>query len=143
MPWTPEQQHRLAIEKDILEKFFSGKVQWVDPRGNTRVEVTMTSNSNQIYCLRLYVPQDYPNSLPDMVVCRSPRSMPNWGASETTHTLGSRDGCLKICHYYAPRWNPQCTFYEVFVKGRVWLEAYEGCMANGNNKMDNYLGHMS
>ena len=143
MPWTPAQQHRLAAEKDILDKYFPGKVQWIDPRDNTRIEVTMTSNSNKVYCIRAYVPGDYPNSLPDMVVCRSPIPMPlQWGISGKSHTLGVRDNCLKICHYYAPRWNPQHTFYEIFVKGRVWLEAYEGHLATGRN-IDYYLGHMN
>ena len=142
MPWTPAQQHRLAVEKDILDRYFPGMVQWIDPTGNTRIEITMTSNSNNVYCLRAYVPGDYPNSLPDMVICRSPTSMPlQWGASSSFHTLGIRDNCLKICHYYAPRWNPQHTFYEIFVKGRVWLEAYEGHLATGRN-IDYYLGHM-
>lgn len=141
MPWSPVQQQRLAIEKSILDKYFPGNVQWIDPTGNTKVEVTMKSNSNQVYSLRVYVPPDYPNSLPDLVVCRSPRPMPKWGADGCTHTLGTRDNCLKICHYYAPRWNPQHTFYEIFVKGRVWLEAYEGWLTTGKD-IEFYLGHM-
>ena len=127
---------------EILEKYFPGRVQWIDPTGNTRVEVTMTRNSNQDHGLRLYVPPDYPNSLPDMVVCHSPKSMRSGGSSGTTHTLRRRDGYLKICHYNPSIWNSEHTFYEIFVKGRVWFEAYEGCMANGTIKMDYYLGHM-
>lgn len=141
MPWTPEQRQRLAVERSILDQYFPGRVQWIDPTEDTKVEVTMTSNSNQVYGLRVYVPRDFPNSLPDLVVCRSPRGMPNWGSSGKTHTLGRRDDCLKICHYYAPRWNPQHTFYEIFLKGRVWLEAYEGHLDSKRN-MDYYLGHM-
>ena len=102
----------------------------------------MTTNSNQTYCLRLYVPVDFPNSLPIMVVKTSPKPMPNWGESGATHTLGwNREGFLVICHYRTNHWNSEHTFYEVFVKGRLWLEAYEGHISTGN-RMDYYLGHM-
>ncbi len=142
MPWTPDQRQRLALEKDILEKYFPGKVEWVDPTGNTKVDVTMITNSNQTYCLRLYVPRDFPNCLPFMVVKSSPRPMPNWGDHNASHTLGrSNEGFLKICHYRSSHWNGQHTFYEVFVKGRLWLEAYEGHISTGNS-IDYYLGHM-
>ena len=143
MPWTSAQQHRLAVGKEILDRYFPGKVQWIDPTisARTKIEIEMTSNSNQTYRLRAYVPPDYPNSLPELVVASSPRLMPNWGASDSKHTLGTRDGCLKICHYYSPRWNPQHRFYEIFVKGRDWLEASEGHLQTGKN-LDYYLGHM-
>ena len=143
MSWTPVQRQRLAVEREILDKYFPRKVRWIDPTcaGRTKIEIEMTSNSNKIYRLRAYVPADYPNSLPDLVVASSPTPMPNWGSSGSTHTLGRRDNCLKICHYYSPRWDSQHTFYEIFVKGRVWLEAYEGHLTTGKN-LDFYLGHM-
>lgn len=142
MRWNPIQRQRLVVEKDILEKYFPGKVQWIDPTGNTKVEVTMTTNSNQVYCLRLYVPTDFPNSLPTLVVRSSPRPMPNWGNSGATHTLGrTGDGFLKICHYEDSHWNAEHTFYEIFMKGRLWLEAYEGHMTT-QKPLDYYLGHM-
>lgn len=141
MPWTVDQCHRLAVEKEILERYFSGNVNWIDPTGNAKVEVTMTTNSNQVYCLRLYVPRDFPNSLPTLVVRSSPQPMPNWAATHASHTLGHVEGYMVICHYHESHWNAEHTFYEVFVKGRVWLEAYEGHVATGN-PMDFYLGHM-
>ena len=142
MPWNPTQCQRLSVEKGILEKYFPGKVKWNEPTGNTNVEVTMTTNSNLIYCLRLYVPRDFPNSLPTLVVRRSPNPMPRWGKSGATHTLGRTPaGFLKICHYHPDFWNAEHTFYEVFIKGRVWLEAYEGHLAT-QKPMDFYLGHM-
>jgi hypothetical protein len=142
MPWTPDQRQRLALEKDILEKYFPGKVEWVDPTGITKVDVTMITNSNQTYCLRLYVPSDFPNSLPIMVVRSSPLAMPNWGTNAATHTLGRNyEGFLVICHYRSEHWNGEHTFYEIFMKGRLWLEAYEGHLTTGQ-KVDFYLGHM-
>ena len=142
MPWTSYQTQRLAVEKDKLEKYFPRKVRWIDPTGNTKVDVTMTTNSNQVYCLRLYVPRDFPNSVPVMVVKSSPRPMPNWSGSGSTHTLGRNfEGFLKICHYLDSRWSSRVTFYEVFMKGRLWLEAYEGHLSTGR-PLDYYLSHM-
>ena len=116
MPWTSFQRQRLAVEKETMEKYFPKNVQWVDPTGNTKIDVTMTTNSNQVYCLRLYVPRDFPNGLPVMAVKRSPRPMPDWSNYVTSHTLGRNDeGLLKICHYLDSRWNGQRTFYEVFI----------------------------
>ena len=140
MPWTSSQTQRLAVEKDTLEKYFPRKVRWIDPTGNTKVDVTMTTNSNQVYCLRLYVPRDFPNSRPVMVVKSSPRPMPDWSNYVTSHTLGRNDeGFLQICHY--SHWNGRVTFYEVFMKGRLWLEAYEGHLSTGK-PLDYYLRHM-
>ena len=142
MPWTPDQRQRLVVEKDILEKFFPGKVEWVDPTGYTKVDVTMITNSNQTYCLRLYVPEDFPNGLPIMAVKSSPKPMPNWEESDATHTLGhTREGFLIICHYRPNHWNGEHTFYEIFMKGRLWLEAYEGHVSTGKT-VDYFLGHM-
>ena len=145
MPWTPVQRERLAVEKDILDKYFPGKVEWVDPTaftGQTKVDVTMTTNSDQVYCLRLYVPVDFPNSLPIMAVKSSPRTMPAWSSHRTSHTLGhNKEGYLVICHYRSECWRPDHTFYEIFMKGRLWLEAYEGHLATGNS-IDYYLSHM-
>ena len=68
--------------------------------------------------------------------------MPNWGDRSASHTLGrNNEGFLRICHYLCTHWNGLHTFYEVFVKGRLWLEAYEGHISTGNS-IDYYLGHM-
>ena len=143
MPWTPDQRQRLVVEKDILEKYFPGKVEWVDPTGDTKVDVTMITNSNQTYRLRVYVPRDFPNSLPIMAVKSSPNPMPNWGSCASTHTLGqTSEGFLVICHYRSENWNAEHTFYEIFMKGRLWLEAYEGHLSTGKT-VDYFLGHMN
>ena len=72
MPWTPAQRNRLATEKRVLEHFFSDKVTWIDPTGDTKVEVLLNTNNGHKYCLRIYLKSvngtsDFPNSVPDMV----------------------------------------------------------------------------
>ena len=118
MVWTTEQRQRLAVEKDILDKYFPGKVKWVDLTGNTKVDVTMITNSNQAYCLTCL--RAFPNSLPIMAVKSSPQPMPKWRGSSANHPLGhNREGFLVIYHYRSENWNGEHTFYEIFMKGRL------------------------
>ena len=101
MPWTSAQRQRLAAEKSVLEHYFgSSNVKWIDPTGDTKVEVSLKTNNDNQYTLRIYI-ENFPNSVPDMVVVSSPRRMPDWGGSYTNHTLSKRDGYLRICHYHS------------------------------------------
>ena len=75
------------------------------------------------------------------VVRSSPLPMPRWGVDGEKHTLGYRDGFLKICHYRESRWTDRSTLYEVVMKGRFWLEAYEGYLMTGKC-LSTFLGEM-
>ena len=142
MGWSAAQRTRLAVEKSILEKYFPGHVTWIDPQGNTKVEVAMTTNDGNSYRLRIYLPPDFPNSLPDMVVAYSQESMPDWDASSDTHTWGKdKYGLLQICHYRSSQWTSKSSLYEVFMKGRLWLETYEGWRRT-RMPMNYFLGEM-
>ena len=141
MPWSQTQMGRLAAEKSVLDHYFSGCVKWIDPTRHTKVEVTLKTNNDNEYTLRVYIGSDFPNSIPDMVVVRSPKPMPDWGGSYTNHTLGKRDGYLKICHYHYSQWSDRSSLYEVVMKGRVWLEAYEGHLRTGK-PMNYFLREM-
>ena len=147
MGWTPAQRQRLATERRLLEHFFPGCVTWIDPTGDTKVEVALATNNNKNYRLRIYLKNegssssDFPNSVPEMVVSDSPRSMPKWGSDGETHTVGHRDGFSKICHYRSSCWTDRSTLYEVVMKGRIWIEAYEGHLTTGE-KMNYFLGEM-
>ena len=146
MGWTQAQRQRLAVEKAVLEKYFPGRVKWIDPTGDTKVEVGFNTNNGNGYRLRIYLHKDsnsdFPNSMPDMVVADSSKPMPDWGKRSITHTLGRRDDFLQICHYHPSRWTDRSSLYEVFMKGRVWLEAYEGHLRTGEN-MNYFLGEMN
>ena len=140
MPWSPAQRQRLAAEKSVLEHYFPGCVKWIDPTGNTKVEVTLKTNNENQYTLRVYI-GGFPNSVPDMVVVSSPKPMPDWEGSYANHTLSKRDGFLRICHYHSSQWTDRSSLYEVFMKGRVWLEAYEGHLRTGQ-PMNYFLREM-
>jgi hypothetical protein len=44
--YTLESRERLAAEKGVLDHFFPGCVKWIDPTGDTKVEVALKTNLN-------------------------------------------------------------------------------------------------
>ena len=130
MPWSQAQRERLAAEKSVLDRYFPGCVKWIDPTGDTKVEVALKTNNDNRYTLRIYI-GNFPNSIPEMVVVSSPKPMPDWENSSVTHTLSKRDGYLQICHWHSSHWTDRISLHEVVVKGRLWLEAYEGHIRTG------------
>ena len=78
MSWSASQGQRLAFEKSLLEKYFQNRVTWIDPTeaGETKVEVLVTCSNDKQYILRVYLPSDFPNSVPPMIV-KTP-SMTRW-----------------------------------------------------------------
>lgn len=149
MGWSIDQQKRLGLEKQVLKTYFQDKVRWIDPTvcGGTKVEVQMKTSNNRNFTLRVYLPKDFPNSCPEMVVC-SPSSplVKNDGtvlkfSSYGDHTLGTKDGMTQLCHYRTNKWTSINTLYQVFMKGLLWLEAYEGHRASGE-PISNFLREM-
>ena len=122
MVWSPLQRERLAIEKEKLEKYFRLGVTWIDPQNETKVEVLLRSNSDKEYILRIYIPADFPNSCPVLVVVQ-PKMLPLKNgtllpeSSYTFHTLPDTDGFHRVCHFYPPDWTPDITLYQVVMKG--------------------------
>ena len=146
MSWSTAQKNRLAIEKDLLERYFQDRVKWYNPTSfDANVEIKMTSNSNKRYTVRVYLPEDFPNSCPDMVLV-SPQSLhlKNGDSfpfvSSEFHTIGMRDGCLKLCHFNPEMWTADNTLYQVFMKSRLWIEGYEAHLNTGKD-MDVFLKH--
>ena len=147
MPWSASQQTRLGYEKQLLEQYFRGnRATWIDPTGNARVEIRVTCSSNRDYTLRIYIPVDFPNACPQMVVCNPSHCLVKRNgtvmssADSDDHTWGSKDGCTQICHYKPAEWTDDNTLYQVTMKGLIWLEAYEAHLRTGNS-LSNYLQH--
>ena len=147
MPWSSSQQRRLGLEKNVLEQYFGSRVSWIDPTGNTKAELRVTCTNDKRYVLRVYLPSDYPNSCPEMIVsspssCLRRRDGSTMsGTSGTDHILGTKDGCTKICHFNTSLWNTKYTLYQIFMKGMIWLEAYEAHLRTGK-PLCNYLQEM-
>jgi len=147
MPWSTSQRQRLGFEKDLLEKYFRNRVTWIDPTGDTKVEIKVACSNDRQYTLRIYLPTDSPNSVPDMIVktpsmCRLTRRDGSALAGSADHVYGSRDGCTKICHFKPDLWRSNNTLYQVVMKGLIWLEAYQAHLRTGSN-LSTYLCEMN
>ena len=127
MPWSASQQRRLGYEKQLLEQYFRGnRVAWIDPTGNTKVEIRVTCTNNREYSLRIYIPYDYPSSCPQMVVS-SPSSclrkrdgtVMNFADSDN-HTWDSKDMAL---HRFVitGQWSGQTTTRFTRSLWKVWF----------------------
>lgn len=133
------QIYRLKIERDLLEKYFPGRVKW----SSKEVEIKQETNNNKNYTLRATLSEDFPNSCPTLTIV-SPKNLrqkngePLPENNSSFHTLRAENGCISICHFYPLKWSPVDTLYEVFMKGRLWLEAYEGHLQSGQ-PINNFL----
>ena len=146
MGWSSEQQNRLQKEIEILNRYFPS-FNFTNVFGQVCLEGWMITNAKNSYKIRLYVPNDVPYSVPDVVITYpSPVTdywgniLTNLGASSTMHLLGPKDNFPKICTYNSTHWNSNVTFYKVLIKVRLWLEALDGHKKTGN-QLDYYLKH--
>ena len=80
---------------------------------------------------------------PKNLQLRNGSAMPS--VSDHYHTIGTKDDCLLLCHFIPSQWTNDNTLYQVFIKGRLWIEAYEGHLDTGKG-MNEFLkeqGHAS
>lgn len=147
MSWTEAQMRRLDKEHEILNKYFPEKVSWINRRNNdTKFEIEMTTNSGNLYTLRASIPHDYPNSCPNLYVSNQGRPLKDKFGEDIqcgteNHSYGTRDGLTTICHFVPSMWTNEYTLYQIFMKGRIWLEAYEISLCTGE-PMKTYLREM-
>lgn len=151
MSWSEAQQTRLGIEKDILDHEFTG-VSWLNTTsaGNTQVEWKSITNNGKNYTLRIYIPKNFPGDCPILVVSKSPYGSPlktKYGSpltegSSQNHTYTAYEGFTRICHFKECHWSDDNTLSQVFMKGRLWLEAYE-CHRESGANLERYLPHMT
>lgn len=142
MVFSEAQKRRFAEEEKILEQYFPNSVKWFNREtNNMKVEIKMTTNSNKSYTLRVCIPDDFPNSCPELYVCDPPRPLKTKEGTEIDagtqfHSYGTKDGLTTICHFVSSQWTNEYTLYQVFMKGRIWLEAYEIHLRTGKPMAD-------
>ena len=105
----------------------------------------MRTNSGKVYTLRIDIPNDYPNSKPEVyitnpkgLITKSGESMLATNAS--MHTLTGKDGCVRICHFGDISWGPRQSLAKVITKCRLWIEVYEAHLQTGE-PIGNILPH--
>lgn len=135
---------RLAMEKKVLEKYFPRKFNFVDIDYSWGyLEVGLKTQSGTAYKLRIEAAADYPSSKPSVYVSY-PASLTDYygslmiSSSVSMHTLTAKNGMTQICHTWDANWNPNRSFFQVIMKARIWLEAYEGHKQTGK-PIDHYL----
>ena len=146
----PHQVQRLVEEKKLLHDHFGEeRLLWIDPTTTEpKVEVNMTSIvRNRSYIFRLYIPEDFPNCCPKLAIvrpgrlCRRNGELLGENCSEF-HTLEYHDGFQTICHFHPADWLCGFRLFQVFTKAKLWMEAYESHLNNGEN-LQHYLRRFS
>lgn len=112
----------------------------------TKVEVRVTCSNDKQYTLRMYLPSDFPNSCPHLVVKTSSKLRARNGFlleeyPGDNHLGYTIDGYTGICHFRPNLWKGENTLYQVFMKGLIWLEAYEAHLRTGQ-PLSQYLVEM-
>lgn len=105
------------------------------------LKMAVLTNSKKLYTLRVDLDQ-FPESIPKVFVTQMLKSKDGKdlnGPSHEMHTLSSEHGFTRICHYGNSSWRPDVALNKVYLKCRVWLEAYEAHLQSGDNLCD-YLG---
>jgi hypothetical protein len=135
---------RLNKEYAVLQKILRDKTfRFLDfNTAKPNLVVAQQTNSGKIYTIKIDL-SDFPYTVPDAFIT-NPKPLntrtgePMLGASHPMHTLPGVDGCTKVCHYGPQDWSSNVSLYEVIIKIRFWLEAYETHLKTGE-PLSNYL----
>jgi hypothetical protein len=146
--WQSTQQLRLVAESKILQKYFPS-FRWINPNrpGETSLVGSMHTNDENRYIISLKIPPDFPNSFPKALV-KEPypligflgKNMTDFVTSSSMHLLCPINGYPQICHHSKSHWTPNKTIYDVLMKIRIWLEAFELYRTSGKS-IDHFLRH--
>ena len=141
MTHTLYAHNRLEADRLVLARYMP-QFELRNNEGTLCFEGWQSTNSGRRYRLRLLLPPGYPDERPDLLVV-----WPTWlrkhdggtiaseGASHSFHSLGGTDeGYLRLCH--TSSWNPWLTCLAVFLKGVIWLAAYDAHLATGRPLSD-------
>lgn len=139
--WTADQRKRLVLEHEILQRegFDQFSVYINNSTDTYYAAGTATANSGRRYQLHIPIPSGYPVERPPMYLTDPyPLRMANGnlvaslGVSHQMHTLEpSSSGWVQICHWRTARWHSGIVLQKVFLKGLIWIEAYEQHLATG------------
>jgi hypothetical protein len=139
--WTSEQRQRLGLEYAILQREGFGQFTvYHDTERDTYYASGVTrSNSGRQYGLYILIPSGFPYERPAMYLTEPfPLLMADGSrvsslrVSHQMHTLApSSSGWVQICHWRDARWHSGIKLQQVFLKGLLWIEAYEQHLLTG------------
>jgi hypothetical protein len=138
--WTADQRKRFDLEHRLLQ--VEGFPQFSIYRNENDDTYygygVATTNSGRKYTLYLVLPNGFPYERPSLYVT-DPRPLLMFdgrpltvlGYSHNMHTLAPSNGYVQICHWRDDSWRASILLHKVFLKGLLWLEAYEQHLATG------------
>ena len=135
---------RRELEAKILEEYFPRRYAFVEVGTmNEYLDVGLKTQSGTVYRMNIYL-KNFPHAKPEVFLIypekltdRDGRAMSR--VSHEMHMLHPKNGNPQICHFKGTSWNPNRTLYQVILKCRLWLEAYEAYMETGK-PLNTYLG---
>jgi len=144
--WTADQRQRLGLEHQILQRedFTQFSVYHRQSDDSYYASGHATSNAGYRYGLWIPIPSGYPQQRPPMYVTephpllmRDGTPLSSLGVSHKMHTLTPHaNGMVQICHWRDNRWHSGIVLQKVFLKGLIWIEAYEQHCATGRDLAD-------
>jgi hypothetical protein len=139
--WRSDQRQRLILENEVLHKedFTQFSVYWYESSDTYEASGTTSSSSGKLYTLAIPIPSGFPQSRPPMYLTypfplysEDGSRVSSLGVSHYMHTLApSASGHVQICHWRDDRWHSGILLHKVFLKGLLWIEAYEQHLATG------------
>jgi len=136
--WTTDQRNRLALEHAILQQqgFTQFGVYWNKESDTYYASGYASANSGRKYFLYMPIPFGFPDRRPPLYITdprplldAEGRTLVSLGVSHAMHTLTPEAGWVQICHWKDDRWHSNILLHKVFLKGHLWIEAYEQHLA--------------
>ncbi len=125
--WTADQRARLDLEYRLLQQ-----------EGFPQFSIYRNEKDDTYYGYGVVIPNGFPYERPSLYVTDprpllmfDGRPLTGLGYSHNMHTLAPSNECVQICHWRDDRWRGSILLHRVFLKGLIWLEAYEQHLATG------------
>ena len=150
--WTTKQRERLVAEHQVLQSEGFTQFSVYHDKANDTYYASgwAVSAAGYRYGLYMSIPPGFPDERPMMYITdplpllmRDGSKLSALGVSHYMHTLTpSPNGMVQICHWRDNRWHSGILLYKVFLKGLLWIEAYEQHVATGRN-LSEFVGTMA
>jgi hypothetical protein len=143
--WTAEQRNRMSLEHQILQRegFTQFSVHYKSDDDSYYAAGYATSSSGRRYFLYSPLPSGFPRARPPLyltdpapLLTADGSSVVALGVSHAMHTLTPSGNMIQICHWRDDRWHSNIVLQKVFLKGLLWIEAYEQHLATGRPLAD-------
>lgn len=126
------------MESRILERYFPRRYAFVGIGGSDPyVDLGLQSNSKNVYRFKILL-DSFPYNVPQVYISYPTdlksfdgTSLTTLSASHSMHLLSPNNGMPQVCHFKSEHWHQRRTIYNISLKLRVWIEAYESHLRTG------------